>query len=432
MINVVLPKYFNLVVGDTFQLFYRGVIEAPNPYVYDILALCEKGKNCPRYFEFTPDCEGDYELTINVYSAEKSLLGSATTTLRARIAHEPKRPINILCMGSSGTQNGDWPHEAYRRLTATDGEPKGLGLKNINFVGSKRRGDMGYEGYGGWVFKTYVTKNPTGVWITCNHDKDPSDQHTIWRDEDGRLWKLETITKKKLKFLRLDKTDTTYPAPGTYLTNVENAVHKEPIKIEKCADEAKTPFYNPEKEALDFEWYKEKCAICGDIDYVFVKLGANEVADSSLPIDFSSDASIKALCQRTVENAKEFIGVMKEAFPRVKIKMLGLKLPSMNGGIGANYGAKLPYCDRYGYVKFVLELNRSYEALSYDPEYSDFVEFINVSAQFDSEYAFPTVEKPVNTRCKQTETIGTNGLHPTHEGYLMVGDAAFRSMINLD
>ena len=63
-INVVLPEKFDLVVGDTFQLFFRGIIEAVNPYVYDILAVCEKGHNYPRYFEFTPEKEGTHISSI--------------------------------------------------------------------------------------------------------------------------------------------------------------------------------------------------------------------------------------------------------------------------------------------------------------------------------------------------------------------------------
>ncbi len=429
--RVILPKYFNLVVGDTFQLFYRGCVEAPNPYVYDILAICEKGRNCPRYFEFTPDEEGDYPLTIYVYNENKELLGKGETVLRAREAKEPERKINILCMGSSNTVNGVWPHEAHRRLTALDGEPSGLGFGNINFVGTKTREGTNYEGYGGWVFKTYVTKNPTGVWFSCAHILDESDQHSTWQDENGKLWKLETLTKKKLKMLRLDKTDSSYPSIGSLLTPVANAVHKEPLIIEKYADEAKTPFFNEEAGALDFPWYLKKCGI-ENVDYIYVTLGGNEVADSPVPVNLSNTDETKALCERAVANAKEFISVVREGFPGVKIKLMGITAPSMTGGMGANYGAKLPYCDRYGYTKFVFELNLAYEALSYEEEYRDYVEFINISAQVDSEYAFPTQEKPVNTRCKQTEPIGTNGLHPTTEGYLMVGDAAFRNMANLE
>ena len=431
MIRVILPKYFNLVVGDTFQLFYRGCIEAPNPYVYDILAICEKGKNCPRYFEFTPDEDGDYPLTIYVYNENKELLGKGETILRAREAKEPKRPINILCMGDSGTQNGDWPHEADRRLTAEGGEPCGLGLKNIQFVGTKEKEGTAYEGYGGWVFKTYITKDPTGAWFTCAHNIDEGDQHSTWQDENGKLWKLETITKKKLKLLRLDKSDRTLPRIGSVLTHVANATHKEPLTIEKCIDEAKTPFYNEEVGTLDFEWYKKKCGF-ENADYIYVLLGGNEVADSPVPVDLSNSESMQNIVKRTVANAKEFIKAMRKAFPGVKIKLMGLLVPSLNGGTGVSYGAKPPYCDKFGYTKFVFELNLAYEALSYEEEYRDYVEFINMSAQFDSENGYPEIDKPVNVRMKKTELVGTNGLHPTHEGYLMMADAAFRSMINLD
>jgi len=80
-IRVVLPKKYDLVVGDTFQLFYRGVVEAPDPFVYDILAVCVKGKNFPRYFEFLPEEPGQYELTISVFGSVRTLLGQGKTML---------------------------------------------------------------------------------------------------------------------------------------------------------------------------------------------------------------------------------------------------------------------------------------------------------------------------------------------------------------
>ncbi len=324
MIRVILPKYFNLVVGDAFQLFYRSVVEAPNPYAYDILAVCEKGRNCPRYFEFMPDEEGE-----------------------------------------------------------------------------------------------------------CEHSMDSADQHSTWRDENGKLWKLETLTQKNLKFFRLDKNDASYPALGSFLTHVSDAVQKKPLKITKYANEAQTPFYNHEKGRLDFEGYKKKCGI-DNVDYIYVLLGGNEIADSPLTVNLSDPSSVGELCKRIIENAKEFIDTVREAFPNVKLKIMGLIPPSQSGGMGTSYGAKLPYCDKYGYTKFMFELNILYEALCYEEGYSDFLEFVPVGAQFDSEYAYPTAEKQVNARCKQTEFIGTNGLHSTREGYRMIADAVFKNMANLD
>ena len=158
-VQVVLPSSFDLVVGDTFQLFYRGIIEAANPYAYDILAVCEKGSNYPRYFEFTPEEEGSHKLTITVFSNDKSVLASAETMLHVYKAKKsPEREVNILCVGDSLTANGIWPQEAHRRLTATDGTPCGLGLSGSQFVGSEKLGEVGYEGYGGWTWETYTNR----------------------------------------------------------------------------------------------------------------------------------------------------------------------------------------------------------------------------------------------------------------------------------
>ena len=64
-----------------------------------------------------------------------------------------------------------------------------------------------------------------------------------------------------------------------------------------------------------------------------------------------------------------------------------------------------------------------------EPEYREFVEFINISGQFDCEYNMPSASKSVNTRSKVTELVGTNGLHPLSEGYLQVADAVYRNVI---
>ena len=109
---------------------------------------------------------------------------------------------------------------------------------------------------------------------------------------------------------------------------------------------------------------------------------------------------------------------------------MGLCVPSVTGGTGANYGAQLPYSDAYGITRFVFALNQAYEKLAHEEQYCDFVEFIQVSGQFDSDYNYPMAEKPVNTRSTRTELIGTNGVHPTLEGYMQIADAAFRNMVH--
>lgn len=421
-INVVLPQQYDLVVGDTFQLFYRGVVEAPNPFCYDILAVCEMGRNYPRYFEFTPEQAGDYELTVSVFDADKTLLGSGTTTLHAVMPQEPEKPVNVLCIGDSLTSGGVWPHEAFRRLTGQGGTPEGHGFGNIRFLGTCEKDGAFYEGYGGWTWQHYLKNGwelDSAVWIDCIHNKTEADQHSVWQDEAGSLWQLETIEEKRLKFNRFRGHYNPKPESGS-LTHYQNAAHGEPIAIGASYCAKNNPFYNEETDAADFKEYCKQNGYDG-IDYVYILLGWNGLFENTDPIPVH--------CRHLAEQGRELTDLIRAAYPQAQIRIMGLQVPSVNGGTAASYGAALPYCDDYGLTRYVMELNRAYEAWTLEPECRDYMQFINISGQFDSDHNMPCAEKPVNTRSAKTEIVGTNGVHPAHEGYLQIADAVYRNMV---
>ncbi len=421
-IRVVLPQKYDLVIGDTFQLFYRGVVEAPDPFCYDILAVCEKGKNFPRYFEFCPEEPGEYELTISVYDADKTLLGKGQTLLKVIEPEAPSKPLNIMCIGDSLTVGGQWPQEAYRRLTASDGEPQGLGLKNISFVGSCQKDEVYYEGYGGWKWESYMAKATNAMWIECKLDKTEEDQHSIWQDEQGNLWQIETLDEFGfIKFMRYGEHTAIMPQSG-YLHHYKNAVNKEPICIKRSFSGKPSPFYDAESREIDFASYCKRNNI-ESVDAVYVLLGWNGL--------HKAKTTLKEHCKTIVSNAKEVVDMIHNEFPKAQIRVMGLQVPSVNGGMGVNYGAVMPYCDDYGMARYVMDLNQAYEAWTLEDEYCDFMEFINISGQFDTDYNMQSAEKKANTRSSVTEVVGTNGVHPAHEGYMQIADAAFRNMVHL-
>lgn len=424
-VRVVLPKKYDLVVGDTFQLFYRGVIDAPDPYSYDILAECEKGRNCPRYFEILPEEPAQYKLKISVFGPGKILLGQGETILDVVLPEAPKKPLNILCMGSSTTAGGEWATEAMRRLTATDGIPQGLGFDKIRFVGTCGNGDVGWEGYGGWRWETFLSTSVGAMWVVSpNNGKECADQHSFWKDENGNIWQLETLAGSYLKFNRYLQHQGERPVSGQ-LVHYKNAANTEPIKIQRSSEEKKSPYFDGETGKIDIGSYCRRNGI-DRIDAVYVMLGGNGLAESyryGIPLDQH--------CKNNVEKGKEMVRLFREAFPDVKVRIMGILGPSATGGMGKNYGATMPYCDRYGYLRYVMDLNEAYEAWTLEPEYRDFMEFVNISGQCDAENNMPTEEKPVNTRSTKTETVGINGLHPLHEGYMQVADAVYRNMVHL-
>ena len=108
------PEYY-LVPGETFQLFYRSIIQAVNPYRYYIRLDGSVGHGYNRYYEWTPE-ESDngktYTLTIDICTDAGSVLKSATTLLKVK---KPATTTSkrILCIGDSLTANGYWVSHGY-------------------------------------------------------------------------------------------------------------------------------------------------------------------------------------------------------------------------------------------------------------------------------------------------------------------------------
>ena len=419
-IRVILPDKYDLVVGDTFQLFYRGVVEAPDPFCYDILAVCEKGKNFPRYYEFTPEEAGEHRLIISVYDASKKLLGSAETILSVKEAEKPKRNINILCIGDSLTGGGEWVAEASRRLTSTGGNPEGLKFDNVFFCGTCGDKNAHFEGYGGWRWDSYFSEDIEDMWVYCDHNKTAADQHSIWEDSNGNLWKLETIVYENLKFIPYENRNIPKVNNGI-IKHVKNAVNKDDVVIKSTYSGKPSPFYDEKSKSVTFKAYAQKIG-AEKFDAVYILLGCNGVM---------SFENLESLCQNIVRDGKILVDKIHRDFPEATIKIMGYPIASIHGGCGANYGAILPHCDDYGSVRFKMELNLAYEKWANEPEYSAFLEHINISGQVDSDYAYPKVEKPVNVRSTYKELIDINGAHPTNEGYMQIADAAFRNMVHL-
>ena len=426
-IRVILPKKYDLVVGDTFQLFYRGVVEAPNPYVYSIVSICEKGRNFPRYFEYAPTEPGQHKLTIKVYDAQRNLLGEAETVLNVVVPKEPKNTTNILCVGDSLT-GGGWCHEAYRRITQEGGEPAGLGFKDaVKFVGScrneKKYPGIAAEGRSGYDWNAFLSNNPNEVQVECPNSRDFADLNSLWQDANGAIWELIYLKIDFLKFRPYQGHSSTMPDRGQ-LIHYSGARDTSPIVYTSTVVSTYgTPFKNPETKKIDIADYCKRNAI-DRIDVVYFFLGTNGLMSA-----VANTSTREEYCRFVISLGKELVGYFKEAFPDIKVKIMGIPLWSVNGGIGQSYGAILPLTDRYELTYYKMQLNKTYQEWCLEEEYKDFMEFINISGQFDSEYNFPSMEVPVNTRSTITERRDSNPCHPSPDGYKQIGDAVYRNIV---
>lgn len=425
---IFLPKKYNLVVGDRFELFYRGIIRAFNPYLYYILIECAKGFYYPRYYTFTPkDSDvGEYELVVKLFDNFGELIEEDKTILVVNKPTPPSRKVNILCIGDSLTSGGFWTKEGYRRFAQTGGEPEGLGfIDSIDLIGTNKAevgGEtIGHEGYGCWHWKSFIsTSGPTrtsAVWIKVgSHNLTEADQHSVWENNQNN-WILETIEKDQLKFKRGEGNNGWNPAVTGVMLPKENVVHEEPLEILSYEYETGNPFWREDIKDIDFNWYlKEHNFEKPDIVYILLSW-------NGLYIPYDTEFKLHS------ENAPILINKLHKDLPNAKIRIMGITLPSVTGGITSNYGCKGPYHDVLGDIFTCFNYNKWLEEMCEKDEYKDFMEFVEVKSQFDVEYNMPYAMNNVNSRYDEKEIIGNNGVHPMVRGYNQIGDVFFRSLV---
>lgn len=167
--RLMLPTDISAVVGDTLQVFARGVVEYPDPYVLPQKWVSAKGSAFPRFWEFTPEVGdvGSHTLTVTVTDDEQATVVTGSTSIVVKAAANPASLKTIMCVGDSLTSGMVWPQEAYRRLTQSGGSPAGKGFANYDFAGDKpfsSYATQGGFGTGGWTWATY-TGATSPFWI---------------------------------------------------------------------------------------------------------------------------------------------------------------------------------------------------------------------------------------------------------------------------
>ena len=420
-VEVILPDKIYAVVGDTLQLFYRGIIKAWNPYQYDIVINCVKGAWHPRYFEYTP-VVGDIGTTtieIKVKDNNGRPLGSKTCSLITKgVVGSPASEIKSLFLGDSLTNARIYPAEAFRRLTGSGGSPSGSSLTNINFVGRKKfNGIYGVEGNSGWWWGNYLTVGRKAITFTITAPSILPTVESIYQDDNGKQYTMWwDYSSTSIKMLVNDQTSTP-PASGT-LTKV-SGTGDSTITYSTQVQSSGNPFWNDGTSSLDFPSYVNKW-LGGSIDVVYVLLTWNSQTGNRTDFTVFTDY------------AKTLFSHIKANYPSIKIKLMGVQVSDLKGGVKIiGSPSENTYTDTYGLMVTALNMNKAYQALANEAPYNTYVEFVNVSSQVDSENNMPSVAKQVNTRNSGvTELIGTNDVHPSTNGYNQIADVVFRNFIS--
>lgn len=442
--KVCLADQYDLVVGDTFQMFYRGVIKCFDINSQGINVLCRIGNAYPRYFECTPTEPGEYDLVIQCRDIEGTFISTGKTKL---VVHEvptyaTAKTINVMAFGDSLTSGGGWVGEGVRRLVGTDNSasgPASLKVPNltINTYGAVSNTvnthPVRYEGYGGWGWTSFMSTEQTkstvnGIFVTLSsaHGYDLNTvQKSVWVDNNGKKWELEDFpANNKIKFNRGDKNNATQ-AETLLPTSLTCSSLSLTLTGFTATWESGNPFYDTTNGKVDFAYHASKHG--SDPADVAACLLSWNLGGGTSDGYFDFVERIEGIIE---DQAKPLIRQLHNDMPNTKLIVMGLQLNSLTGGMAANYGASGGYSDAWGAMMFAFDYDKALENMCNEDEFKSYCYYVDTKGQFDTEYMMPWEEHPVNTRLSSvTEMRGINGVHPTGAGYYQIGDAFFRKLV---
>lgn len=430
-----LPATTYAVVGDTLQLFNRGVTISQNPSRWYNNFTCNIGKVYSRYLELTPTNAGSsYTIAHRLiddhfnYSTQKN----TSLSIAAKPTTSPASNINVLCVGASTTEGGEWASELKRRLTGSGGSPEANGLSNITFVGRKslepsvrRPMAINVEATGGWTWRSFYTPADALRFVVSGVSAVNIGDVYQFSNASG-IVKIQvaevnvTGSSGNIRFLYNWNTEARglpTSQSGT-LTKVSGSGDNT-ITYTSATEENYAPFYDEATGNADFTGYAD--TYCnGQIDAVIFNMGTiNEGI-------MGNDSLVSLLA-----NMKTLIDALHADFPSCKVILCNGGGFNQYHGVEYNYGAASRYTQwgaMYGQFRYAEALNEFIASNNY----RDWCFIANTIGETDSEHIFPTEQKAVNTRVTdETETIGTNGAHPTLAGYQMIADCVYRCFVNV-
>lgn len=421
------------VIGDTLQIFKKSIVDSLGiPYIMKIESV--KGRAYPRYWEYTPNANdvGSSEIKFSLLNVDGSVIDERIVSLITVNASNTSK--NVLNIGDSTMANGEIPIEVSRRIKGTNGvatTPTALALSNINVVGRIKNGDktVGWEGTGGWTYTNYTSKGSRAVRFQVANAQSITvkDLIRISATNSYGYYQFE-VTEVNVTNgtgnIRAVFSSTPYSSnflnevsASGKLTNTNNLVVGSYLSF---TEEFYQPFWNTTKNQFDIKTYVND--YCGNkVDYIFILLGINSLYGTK---PFTSVDSV-------LDSCKNLLRKIHADLPNAKILLSTNHLVSQNGGLGFNYNAQT-YFGQYDVEvinHLIFAMNKAYYTLETDTEFMQYVEVVNTHAQFDADNAFPITTKNVNTRSGETESVGTNGVHPTNNGYWQIADAEFRVLL---
>lgn len=384
--NFYLPKHIYVASGRTIELYYEQILI--NAHKYNIQANCPIGIALERKFQIIGNDSllGDYELTINVYDDNATLLATAKSTIHIVSADITAK--SVVPIGDSLTNGKAW-------LT----EVQTLSNNQVVFVGTRKSGTLRHEGRSGVSPNIYISDKSTYTY-------------------DNQYAGVGSSASEFSSSAQYSKGDFCKYNNVVYIFKESHSGAWDATKVRNISQT--NPFWNWETDAFSLAHYKSFQGL--DFDAIIIFLGTNGI--SLDPMTKNGALGIKTLVDDIrKEDATTPILVVNTIF---RSGQNGIGRQGNTDGYSASSECKFN-ADR----KVMLLAKALDEVL----EGVDNVYICPVGFTHDSAYNFGVNKVSVNPRLTDTsevyEIYPNESIHPQKSGYMQIADEIFSTLCAL-
>jgi len=409
--RLLLPERIYVTVGRELNIWKDAIVLMPEGYTgVQINFFCDVGLNKKRGFRFKPEEPGEYTLTVTVDDVNGQNLETKKTIISAVPNCSGSGTKNLLFIGDSLFGGGQIAEEV-RNLILKDGRFK------PELIGSEGKHPVCHEGRGGYRFDHYATKGQRFFRFEVTGIKSPFNK-PVYQHHGFKFYGVEHNITDGTGYISCVSDSPVATVENSGTLEKESGQGDSEISFHNYEITTFNPFWNDEKNCHDFQKYLADRKVSGNLDFVFIQLGNNDIWSK---VD---SASVKKIIQYAKDLLSQILSA-KSGFPEAKI-ILGL--PTAGGsqdGFGINYGASAN-------VEQIKSKTRVLsEALVKTFDRGAFSKNVRLSPNIlwiDRYYGYPRAETQVSDRETTLIEEHTNGGHPSLSGYQQMADAFYSTM----
>lgn len=370
----VVPERIYAAPGMECNVYFRNAILSAVPQNYAFFCQAKVGRSEERRWTWTPTAADAGKEFPVVFRAIDALGVAACRTVTVEVASAPvqrEKKLTFALFAASLTNSG-FPQFLLDDMRAA-------GFAGMRMVGSRtfpktdRKGDdlAGYDGYGGYTCKTFLT-----------HYKVSESEYANVQDAAER---------EQLKALGLP----------------EKIVHAWQLDL------LRSPLvqFRDGKKVLDIQHWMDRYNGGKPVDFVLVSLGAN----GSFWYRGDFGKMRERIRREQIPTFREFVAAFRAKMPGVRFAFTTETFGCGQDGYAANYGSGW---NRHDIMRAMAALNCEIRRFCAEDGHG----FIPIGVGIDPDNCYPAKTTAANARTKKKVVRNTNALHMTDEGGAQLAD----------